>query len=387
MVRRLSNSSLSGPGSIHMASRRNLPDVQTELGQIAVMQPKAIRLALRLVQSHPTGAKPAVTLPTVCCWGQAKQLHSDDSDSDELPARLRSMTLTSQANVSSNPPPYQRTAPLSVPSGLLPVYQYSAPTEQRLTNLCSRSAWRKLHVKWMVDTQQAEMEMEMDNESGSTDVVEPPAVPGEIANPLHRAPRKAFTREELLMELLAAEHSEEEPNDGELEGSGDDFIEGRTLERPAKEFQAGMNITKPLVHGVSGALHRSYPTPELAHAAFDYAAARSWTRVIDPTGASHDRAIPYLPQPVFTVNIPSSMEPNPLHPGENIHDNKWYIVYKGICPGVYRSYLESQLNVKGISAATHESVAGTKDFAIAKYLQAVEDGDVAVISPSYTRYI
>jgi hypothetical protein len=55
------------------------------------------------------------------------------------------------------------------------------------------------------------------------------------------------------------------------------------------------NITKPLVHGVSGALHRSYPTPELAHAAFDYAAARSWTRVIDPTGASHDRAIPYLP--------------------------------------------------------------------------------------------
>jgi hypothetical protein len=49
--------------------------------------------------------------------------------------------------------------------------------------------------------------------------------------------------------------------------------------------------------------------------------------------------------------------------------------------------LESQLNVKGISAATHESVAGTKDFAIAKYLQAVEDEDVAVISPSYTRYI
>jgi hypothetical protein len=83
--------------------------------------------------------------------------------------------------------------------------------------------------------------MEMDNGSGSTDVVEPPAVPGvrkwlpctlerlfggEIANPPHRAPRKAFIREELLMELLAAEHSEEEPDDGELEGSGDDSIEG-----------------------------------------------------------------------------------------------------------------------------------------------------------------
>jgi hypothetical protein len=69
--------------------------------------------------------------------------------------------------------------------------------------VAAQSAWRKLHVKWMVDAQQAEMEMEMDNESGSTDVVEPPAVPGalkwlpctlerlfggEIANPLRRAP-------------------------------------------------------------------------------------------------------------------------------------------------------------------------------------------------------
>ncbi|KAJ7805681.1 hypothetical protein B0H14DRAFT_3770868 [Mycena olivaceomarginata] len=255
--------------------------------------------------------------------------HSDDSDSDELPARLRSMTLTSQANVSSNPPPYQRTAPLSMPSGLLPVYQYSAPTEQRLTNLWSEAGAASQGVP-----------------GGHVHIVTQ-----------HRAGTARRGKRYVVFHGLQC-------------GVYDSW-----------------NITKPLVHGVSGALHRSYPTPELAHAAFDYAAARSWTRVIDPTGASHDRAIPYLPQPVFTVNIPSSMEPNPLHPGENIQDNKWYIVYKGICPGVYRSYLESQLNVKGISAATHESVAGTKDFAIAKYLQAVEDGDVAVISPSYTRYI
>ncbi|KAJ7881889.1 hypothetical protein B0H13DRAFT_2278439 [Mycena leptocephala] len=32
-----------------------------------------------------------------------------------------------------------------------------------------------------------------------------------------------FTRETLLMELLAAEHSDEELEDGELEGSGDDY--------------------------------------------------------------------------------------------------------------------------------------------------------------------
>jgi hypothetical protein len=32
--------------------------------------------------------------------------------------------------------------------------------------------------KWMVDGQQAEMEMKMENESESTDIFEPPAVPG-----------------------------------------------------------------------------------------------------------------------------------------------------------------------------------------------------------------
>jgi hypothetical protein len=42
-----------------------------------------------------------------------------------------------------------------------------------------------------------------------------------IPQPPSRVPRAAFSREELLMQLLAAEHSEEEP-DGELSGSGDD---------------------------------------------------------------------------------------------------------------------------------------------------------------------
>ena len=41
--------------------------------------------------------------------------------------------------------------------------------------------------------------------------------------PVTRCPRKVFNREELLMELIAAEHSDEEPDDGELEGSGDDY--------------------------------------------------------------------------------------------------------------------------------------------------------------------
>jgi hypothetical protein len=53
-------------------------------------------------------------------------------------------------------------------------------------------------------------------------------------------------------------------------------------------------------------------------------------------------------------------------------------------PKVTPRSLESQLNVQGVSAATHDSVIGTIDFAISKFLQAVEDGDVATISPQYT---
>ncbi|KAF8209248.1 ribonuclease H-like domain-containing protein [Mycena galopus ATCC 62051] len=102
----------------------------------------------------------------------------------------------------------------------------------------SRGAWRKVHAKWVVEARLAEMDI--DAESESTDVLEPPAplgtqkwLPctleklfgGEINRPPQRAARKAFTREELLMELLPAEHSDEEPDDGELEGSGDDYME------------------------------------------------------------------------------------------------------------------------------------------------------------------
>ncbi|KAJ7841641.1 hypothetical protein B0H13DRAFT_1649139, partial [Mycena leptocephala] len=46
---------------------------------------------------------------------------------------------------------------------------------------------------------------------------------GKIPQPPERAPRKAFSREELLIQLLAAEHSDEELDDQELEGSGDDY--------------------------------------------------------------------------------------------------------------------------------------------------------------------
>ncbi|KAJ6447788.1 hypothetical protein C8R45DRAFT_850680, partial [Mycena sanguinolenta] len=45
---------------------------------------------------------------------------------------------------------------------------------------------------------------------------------GKITSPI-RICRQVFTKEILYIELLAAEHSDEEPNDGEKDGSDDDF--------------------------------------------------------------------------------------------------------------------------------------------------------------------
>ncbi|KAJ7113553.1 ribonuclease H-like domain-containing protein [Mycena epipterygia] len=46
---------------------------------------------------------------------------------------------------------------------------------------------------------------------------------GKVANPVGKPRPAQFTREVLLMELLAAEESDEEPDDGAMSGSGDDF--------------------------------------------------------------------------------------------------------------------------------------------------------------------
>ncbi|KAF7341516.1 DUF659 domain-containing protein [Mycena venus] len=97
----------------------------------------------------------------------------------------------------------------------------------------SKAGWQKVFLQWVMDAR------EMDG--NSDDEEDAPVTPanddwlplplaklfGEDApNPAHhRTRRPTFNREQLLMELLAAEHSDEAPDDGELSGSGDDFEE------------------------------------------------------------------------------------------------------------------------------------------------------------------
>ncbi|KAJ7846627.1 hypothetical protein B0H14DRAFT_3678382 [Mycena olivaceomarginata] len=107
----------------------------------------------------------------------------------------------------------------------------SPRTRRSLVN--SARSWNKVHAKWMVaawdlsdDEDGEELQRLATTMGPSTTKFLPRTLAklfgGQIKCPFKAAPRP-FTRETLLMELLAAEHSDEELDDGELEGSGDDY--------------------------------------------------------------------------------------------------------------------------------------------------------------------
>ncbi|KAJ7435119.1 hypothetical protein B0H11DRAFT_2257618 [Mycena galericulata] len=119
--------------------------------------------------------------------------------------------------------------------------------------------------------------------------------------------------------------------------------------------------TEPLVSGVHNCIFRGYSTTAEAHAAFRYALQRSWVRSYDDSATI---SIPALPVPGPLAEI------NPLN-GAEILNSKWFVVYRGISPGVYRSHLEAQLNTLGVKGVLHESIEG-KAAALAKYAAAFE---------------
>ncbi|KAK7021681.1 hypothetical protein R3P38DRAFT_3196501 [Favolaschia claudopus] len=99
----------------------------------------------------------------------------------------------------------------------------------------SQAAWRKVYTHWVVSAREEEMAAEESGEAYEPSVPAPEGrrktwlpcplsklFAGTVKKPPSRR-RQAFTQEERLMELLAADHSDEEPDDGELEGSGDEY--------------------------------------------------------------------------------------------------------------------------------------------------------------------
>ncbi|KAJ7715566.1 hypothetical protein B0H14DRAFT_2269212, partial [Mycena olivaceomarginata] len=116
----------------------------------------------------------------------------------------------------------------------------------------SKAAWRKQLAKWQEELQDAEAEAEAgsegDDEDGGEDLpstISASAAPrnrrplrwlpttlanlygGTIPRPIGKPARRprVVSEESLYMELLAAEYSDEDPDAGAQEGSGDDFEE------------------------------------------------------------------------------------------------------------------------------------------------------------------
>ncbi|KAJ7325950.1 ribonuclease H-like domain-containing protein [Mycena albidolilacea] len=107
------------------------------------------------------------------------------------------------------------------------------PRESVLVSSCA--AWRKQVAAWQSEIRDAD-----DSDSDTNDTPQTAAggrrraawLPiqldklfgGDLKEPMPRPSRAAVSEEGLYMELLVAEHSGEEPDDGELEGSGDDYL-------------------------------------------------------------------------------------------------------------------------------------------------------------------
>ncbi|KAJ6487670.1 hypothetical protein C8R45DRAFT_1097566 [Mycena sanguinolenta] len=84
------------------------------------------------------------------------------------------------------------------------------------------------------------------------------------------------------------------------------------------------------------AIHAGFPSLSSATAALEYAREKGWTGDSAPPANC-----PQTPLP-----IPSSYEDNPLNSRSTT--NGWYVVCRGIAPGVYRSWLEYSLNTTGL---------------------------------------
>ncbi|KAJ7165385.1 hypothetical protein C8R46DRAFT_1220515 [Mycena filopes] len=117
-----------------------------------------------------------------------------------------------------------------------------------------------------------------------------------------------------------------------------------------------------LVDGVKGSIFRGYRTLDDASAAYAYALEKGWTRVCGlamsttttPTSLTNP-----LPTPLpLATRPPAPAGTNPLHGSESL-DDTWYVVYRGILPGVYRSILEASLNTVGVSGALFEGFSLT----------------------------
>lgn len=102
-------------------------------------------------------------------------------------------------------------------------------TQRQNVFITTPGLWRKELAKWVEKERENESDTEEENQLISTRLRRSAATSlaklfgGTTARPVTRPPRTTHSEEALLMELLEAEYEGEAPDDGALEGSGDDF--------------------------------------------------------------------------------------------------------------------------------------------------------------------
>ncbi|KAJ7168776.1 hypothetical protein C8R46DRAFT_1218168 [Mycena filopes] len=129
------------------------------------------------------------------------------------------------------------------------------------------------------------------------------------------------------------------------------------------------------VKNVPGSLLQGYATFDEAEAAFAYALQRGWVMVRPQSSYAPQTplALAALPTPSMTDSVV-----NPLH-GTAASAPQWHVVYAGISPGVYGSYLECALNTIGLSSASYESTPSRRE-AEERWQKALADGHILTIS-------
>ncbi|KAF8892747.1 hypothetical protein CPB85DRAFT_1257650 [Mucidula mucida] len=106
--------------------------------------------------------------------------------------------------------------------------------------------------------------------------------------------------------------------------------------------------TESQVSGETCSLYLSYLTLEFARAAYAYAQAREWVHTSAAMAPRAFQRVTLLHPPLL-----EHLESNPTAAG--VAAARWYVVYAGIQPGIYRTFVESGMNWISVPGAAQES--------------------------------
>ncbi|KAJ7066044.1 hypothetical protein C8F01DRAFT_1079734 [Mycena amicta] len=134
---------------------------------------------------------------------------------------------------------------------------------------------------------------------------------------------------------------------------------------------ASWDLAQAATSGFRLAIYHGYSDLTSARQAFDYAEAHHYMAT-----RPQDRGLPLpldqIPTSIVTAHGVDEARLQPRAP-----DDLWYIVYQGVNPGIYPTYLEAALNTNGIRLTAHDSRETLSD-AITAFEQAQLSGGVVV---------